>query len=238
METALPASGPLTHAFAWIGGLLFVVSLVYTAFTYAMSFGQPATATGVWGPVAIDVLLLSAFALHHSVFARERVRTRVARAVSSRLERSVYVWVASLMLIAVCALWQPVPGVAWDVTGPAARMLHGLQIAGIVIALWSAAKIDALELAGIRQLEASPRPAEFMARGPYAWVRHPIYVGWFLMVFATPMMTATRLVFAIVSSAYLIVAIPFEERSLRTSTGGAYERYARLVRWKLVPGLY
>src|SRR2546428_5257064 len=54
------ASGPLAHAFAWIGGLLFVVSLIYTAFTYAMSFEQPATATGVWGPVAIDVLLLSA----------------------------------------------------------------------------------------------------------------------------------------------------------------------------------
>src|SRR5438552_17269 len=171
METALPASGPLAHAFAWIGGLLFVVSLVYAAFTYAMSFGQPATATGVWGPVAIDGLLLSAFALHHSVFARERVRTRVAQVVSSRLERSVYVWVASLMLIAVCALCQPVPGVAWNVTGPAARMIYALQIAGIVIALWSAAKIDALELAGIRQLEASPRPAEFMASGPYAWVR-------------------------------------------------------------------
>ena len=98
--------------------------------------------------------------------------------------------------------------------------------------------IDALELAGIRQLEASSHPTEFMASGPYAWVRHPIYVAWFLMVFATPMMTATRLVFAIVSSAYLLIAIPFEERSLRTSTHGAYQRYARQVRWKLVPGLF
>jgi protein-S-isoprenylcysteine O-methyltransferase Ste14 len=238
METALPASGPLARAFAWVGGLLFLVSLVYTAFTYAVPFGQPATATDVWGPVAIDVLLLGAFALHHSLFARERVRTRVANLVSPRLERSVYVWVASLMLMAVCALWQPVQGVAWRVTGAAAWMLHGLQIAGIVIALWSAAAIDALELAGIRQLEASSRPTEFKASGPYAWVRHPIYVGWFLMVFATPMMTATRLVFAIASSAYLLIAIPFEERSLRTSTDGAYERYARTVRWKLLPGIF
>jgi protein-S-isoprenylcysteine O-methyltransferase Ste14 len=238
METARPAPGPLAHVFAWMGGLLFVLSLVYTAFRYAVPFGQPATASGVWGPVAIDVLLLSAFALHHSVFARERVRTRVADVVSSRLERSVYVWVASLMLIAVCALWRRVPGVAWNVTGPAASILEGLQIAGIGIALWSAAMIDALDLAGIRQLEAPSYPTEFMARGPYAWVRHPIYVGWFLMVFATPMMTATRLVFAIVSSAYLFIAIPFEERSLRTSTHGAYERYARQVRWKLVPGIF
>ena len=77
-----------------------------------------------------------------------------------------------------------------------------------------------------------------MASGPYAWVRHPIYVGWFLMVFATPMMTATRLVFAIVSSAYLIIAIPFEERSLRHSFGEDYARYTLAVKWRMIPFIY
>lgn len=237
METALPASRPLARAFAWTGGLLFLVSLFCTAFTYATTFAQPALTAGVWGPVAIDVVLFSAFALHHSVFARERVRMRVAEMVASGLERSVYVWIASLMLIAVCALWQPVPGVVWSVTGWAARMLYGLQIAGVVIALWSAAAIDALELAGIRQLDASPQSTEFKTTGPYGWVRHPIYLGWFLMVFATPMMTATRLVFAIVSSVYLLIAIPFEERSMRHADG-AYDSYMQAVPWKLFPGIF
>jgi protein-S-isoprenylcysteine O-methyltransferase Ste14 len=238
METALPASGPLARAFVWTGGLLFLVSLLYAALAYATSFGRPAPAPGAWSPIVIDVVLLSVFAAHHSVFARERVRARVADLVSATLERSVYVWVASLLLIAVCGLWQPVPGVAWNVEGAARWALHGLQIAGIVLALWSAAAIDALELAGIRQVQTSSRPMEFKTTGPYGWVRHPIYVGWFLMVFAAPTMTATRLVFAITSSVYLLIAIPFEERSLRTASDGAYDRYMRTVRWKLLPGLF
>jgi protein-S-isoprenylcysteine O-methyltransferase Ste14 len=238
METALPASGPLARAFAWAGGAVFALSLLYTALAYATVFGRPAPTGNVWAPVAINVLLFSAFALHHSVFARDRIRRAVAALVSSELERSVYVWIASLMLIAVCALWRPVPGVAWSASGAARWTLYGLQVAGSVIALWSAAAIDALELAGIRQRAASSRPTEFKTTGPYGWVRHPIYVGWFLMVFATPTMTATRLVFAIASSAYLLIAIPFEERSLRKTTEGAYERYARTVRWKLLPGIY
>ncbi len=238
METALPASGPLARAFVWTGGLLFVGSLLYTAYTYAATFAQAGPSTGVWGPVGIDVLLFSAFALHHSVCAREGVRMRVAEFVAPELERSVYVWIASLLLIAVCALWQPVPGGAWSVTGRAAPTLYGLQIAGVVIALWSAAAIDALELAGIRQLDASPQSTEFKTTGPYGWVRHPIYLGWFLMVFATPLMTGTRLVFAIVSSVYLLIAIPFEERSLRTASKAAYDRYTQAVPWKLLPGIF
>ena len=69
-------------------------------------------------------------------------------------------------------------------------------------------------------------------------MRHPIYSGWFLIVFAVPVMTMTRLVFAITSVVYLLVAIPFEERSLRRSSGGAYDQYMRQVRWKLVPRLF
>jgi len=85
-------------------------------------------------------------------------------------------------------------------------------------------------------LEASG--SEFKTTGPYGWVRHPIYTGWFLMVFAASPMTMTRLVFAVVSGAYLLIAIPFEERSMRGSGAGAYERYMAQVRWRLVPGVY
>ncbi len=79
---------------------------------------------------------------------------------------------------------------------------------------------------------------DFKTRGPYGWVRHPIYSGWFLMVLAASPMTMTRLVFALVSCAYLVAAIPFEERSLRHASSGGYDRYMAQVRWKLVPGLY
>ena len=79
---------------------------------------------------------------------------------------------------------------------------------------------------------------EFDRQGPYGWVRHPIYSGWFLIVFSVTPMTTTRLVFAVVSCVYVLAAIPFEERSLLAASRGAYERYRRQVRWKLLPGVY
>ena len=79
---------------------------------------------------------------------------------------------------------------------------------------------------------------EFKTTGPYGWVRHPIYLGWVMIVFAMPTMTMTRMVFAAVSTAYIVIAIPFEERSLRRASGGTYDRYLKRVRWKLVPGVY
>jgi protein-S-isoprenylcysteine O-methyltransferase Ste14 len=115
---------------------------------------------------------------------------------------------------------------------------------GVVFTLCSALMLDFLELAGVKQIGSGRRvpldPAafQFKASGPYGWVRHPIYSGWFLMVFAVPDMTATRFVFAATSSVYLLIAIPLEERSLRRSSSGAYDRYMREVRWKLLPRVF
>jgi protein-S-isoprenylcysteine O-methyltransferase Ste14 len=181
-------------------------------------------------------MLFTIFALHHSVFARERVRTWMMRHVQPELERSVYVWIASALFIIVCASWQPVTGVAWQVEGPAVWIMRMLQLAGVWLSLQSAAIIDIRELAGIRQ--SATRVTEFKTVGPYGWVRHPIYAGWFLIVWSASPMTTTRLVFAAVSCAYLLAAIPLEERSLRATSGGDYDRYAATVRWKLLPGIY
>jgi protein-S-isoprenylcysteine O-methyltransferase Ste14 len=214
---------------------------MYFAYTYAIVMGRPAPAdTPFWPTLTFDAALFLAFALHHSVFARERIRDAVSRVVPSGLERSVYVWVASLLLVAVCYLWQPLPGTTWHLEGAPAWLFRGAQLAGIWLTLRSAASIDALDLAGVRQVEASSptRPIEFTVRGPYGWVRHPIYAGWFLMVLAEPTMTATRLLFAVLSCVYLLAAIPLEEASLRATTSGAYEDYIRKVRWKLIPGVY
>jgi len=232
---------------AWGGAALFVVALLYFLFAYFVTFGETAgtlasRASGATGPIVFDVTLFSIFALHHSLFARERVRAEIQR-LAGPLERSAYVWIASALFIVVCAAWRPVPGMVWRLEAPVAWLLWVLQILGGWLTLRGAAVIDVFELAGIRQLQNAPQTpqadvaTEFKTTGPYGWIRHPIYAGWFVVVFAVPTMTMTRLVFAVTSCAYLLVAIPLEERSLRRTTGGAYDAYIRQVRWKLVPGV-
>jgi protein-S-isoprenylcysteine O-methyltransferase Ste14 len=261
-----PAAAPTNFArlFAWGGAIAFVVSLAYFLFSYAIAFGRPASGGDAARAVTWNVVLFTCFAMHHSVFARERVRAWVTRALPPGLERSFYVWVASLLFIAVCAAWDPVPGVAWEADGVLLWLLRLLQAVGVWLTLRSAAILDVRELAGLtfRTPEGVRLPenghvtssenraptsvagglqasgSEFRTTGPYGWVRHPIYTGWFLLVLAASPMTMTRLSFAVVSCAYLLIAIPFEERTLRAGSAGAYERYARQVQWKLLPGVY
>jgi protein-S-isoprenylcysteine O-methyltransferase Ste14 len=223
---------------------LFVASLGYFLFTYSITFAEITEGAGASRPVIIDIALFSVFALHHSIFARERIRAFVRRQVSAQLERSVYVWVASLMLIGVCYAWRPVAGVLWQVPAPWSWAFIAVQLLGAWLTIRSAAVIDPLDLAGVRQvltpdvqLPASNSQVEFKTDGPYGWVRHPIYAGWIILVFSVGTMTMTRLVFAIVSTAYLLIAIPFEERTLQ-SHAATYADYKRLVPWKLIPRVY
>ena len=231
------------RAFAWAGAVLFAAALAYFLFSYSVTFGEIATGDATASAVAINVLLFSAFALHHSVFARLPVRAFVRRIVPSQLERSAYVWAASLMLIAVCFYWRAVPGVVWQVPSPWNWAVWLVQLAGIWLTLRSAVVIDGLDLAGVRQVmngrgRPSGRPeTEFKTDGPYGWVRHPIYLGWMLVVFSVGTMTMTRLVFATISSVYLLVAIPFEERTIRAQSP-SYDDYMRRVPRKLIPGVY
>ena len=240
------------RAFAWAGAGLFVASLGYFLFTYSITFAEITEGTVTPRPVVIDFALFSVFALHHSIFARERIRAFVRRQVSAQLERSVYVWVASLMLIGVCYAWRPVAGVIWQVPAPWSWLLIVVQLFGAWLTIRSAAVIDPLDLAGLRQVltrkdrlpttnhqlpTAKSEVEEFKTEGPYGWVRHPIYAGWIILVFSVGTMTTTRFVFAIVSTVYLLIAIPFEERTLQ-SHAGAYEDYKRRVPWKLIPRVY
>src|SRR5262245_27770926 len=226
-----------------MGAGLFVLSLSYFLYRFWTTFGMRTDGPLRPAPLVWNVVLFSVFALHHSVFARESVRRWLAHAFG-RLERSFYVWIASLLFIAVCKLWLPLPGVVWELNSAFTVVLLFLQMAGIVISVYSASVIDIWELAGIRQLNAQlPTPNsqtefEFKASGPYGLVRHPIYLGWFLIVFGVGNMTMTRFVFAVVSCAYVLLAIPFEERSIRRASNGAYDRYMKKVPRKLIPGLY
>lgn len=219
--------------FVWLGGAMFVVALAYCAYSYALPWGR----TLAFSPIAIaaDAALFTAFAVHHSVFARDAVKRLMARAVPDALVRSVYVWLASLLLVAVCTAWRPVGGDIYRHTGALAVLHALLQVAGAVVIVQTVRLIDPLELAGIR---LHPSTEALQIVGPYRWVRHPIYSGWLLLTFGAAHMTGDRLSFAIISTLYLLIAMPYEERSLRKSFGEQYEEYRRLVRYRLVPYVY
>lgn len=226
---------------ALAGGVTFGASLVYFGAAYVGPFGVPQP-DGPWlGPTAIDVALFSVFALHHSVFARAGLKAVVTRLAPPQLERSIYVWIASLLLIAVCALWQPVPGVWWSVSSDTGRLaLRGVQAVAMIAAVLFARRLDVFLLAGVRQVLGGPKPPAppLEERGPYAIVRHPIYLAWLFVVWPVAMMTGTRFVFVATSTLYLALAVPFEERDLVRQYGAAYTRYQQRVRWRIVPFLF
>ena len=230
------------QVFAWCGGVVFVLSLLYFVWCYAWGFGStPAAAgTSVWPPAGIDLILFSIFALHHSWCARAGVKDWIRRAAPPALERSIYVWIASVLFIATCALWQPVPGTLWRLAGAGRTALALAQVAAGIAAVASARRLDVLELAGIRQVLNRPgAPAHGLETGGlYRLTRHPIYTTWLLVVALAPDMNGTRFIFAVVSCAYLFVAVPFEERDLVRTFGQAYQEYQRQVRWKIVPFVY
>ncbi len=223
------------RAFVWAGGALFVGSLAYCIWwsVCVLSASPPHVS---WTGLGVDVLLVGVFALHHSVLARESVKARVSRVVAGPLIRSVYVWTASVLLILVCAWWAPIGGELYDDRGGWLAYAHaGVQLYGVWLIGQSVRGIDPLELAGIRPAEQTPR---LQVTGPYRLVRHPLYLGWLLMVFGAAHMTGDRLAFAAITTCYLMIAIPWEERSLAKSFGADYGRYAREVRWRIIPFIY
>lgn len=229
------------RAFAVIGALLFGVSLAYFLVRYR-AFGQPSgpwTAAG-WSAVAIDVGLFTLFALHHSVFARTGIKAVISSRVSEALERTSYVWLASLLFLLTLWAWRPVPGMLWHAADAWAWLLHAGFDAGLVLTALGASALNPLELSGVRQAFGwtARQDRALSTSGAYGMVRHPIYLGWVLIVWSVPAMTGTRLVFAAVSTLYLVVAIPLEERQMRRTMGRPYDDYARTVRWRMLPGLY
>jgi len=241
--------------FAWFAAAAFAASLGYFLYAYLFLFG-PALPTAVAAPagafpappgpapalsasVGINLALFTVFALHHSIFARTGIKRLVRSIVPADLERSVYTLAASVLFAAVCWLWQPVAGTAWSLPGVGGYAGYLTQLAGIVLTIIGARALDVLELAGVRQVlpgSAGARPLK--TDGLYGFVRHPLYFAWILMVFAAPVMTMTRLTFAAISTVYLAIAIPLEERSLIETFGADYASYQRKVRWRMIPGIY
>jgi protein-S-isoprenylcysteine O-methyltransferase Ste14 len=233
----------LALLFAWFAAVSFAASLLYFLYAYLVVYGDAASGPDRAGPALVNVALFSIFALHHSLFARTGLKRWLATILPARLERSVYTLVASALFAAVCWWWMPVPGVVYSLAGPWRWGARLIFIAGVVVTLLSARRLDALDLAGVRQVLEAPedhpraRP-DLLTTGLYGMVRHPIYLGWILLMAGVADMTMTRLVFAVVSTAYLAAAIPFEERSLGETFGPDYASYQQKVRWRMLPWLY
>jgi methanethiol S-methyltransferase len=223
------------RAFVWAGGAIFVASLAFCVWWFLFVLGAtPVSAAGV-RPLAFDALLCLAFGAHHSVLARDSVKRRLAATIPAELVRSVYVWVASLLLMVVCAFWRPIGGVLFDVRGVGGLALAAVQLGGVGLIARAVATIDPLALAGIR---AASRVASLQVGGPYRFVRHPLHLGWMMATFGARHMTGDRFAFAVFTALYIVAAVPFEERSLRRSFGDDYTRYQRRVRWRIIPFIY
>jgi protein-S-isoprenylcysteine O-methyltransferase Ste14 len=232
-------SSPAGLAVAWLGGAAFGVALATCAHFFLVRLATPAVAS--WPvPLALawNAALFAAFAAHHSLMARAVGKAWIGRRVPAAYERSLYVWLASVLLVLVTLAWQRVPGVVYTVPTPWAWLFTAVQLAGIVVTVVAARVLSATDLAGIRQATRRAPRTDVQVVWPYTLVRHPIYLGWALIVLAAPVMTVDRLWWAATTTGYLVIAIPWEERNLSAVAGPAYQAYRQRVRWRMVPGLY
>ena len=235
--------GRFAVVFAWSGALIFVVALLYFLYSYLVRFGAVPSSGAPAVSIGVNALLFSSFALHHSLLARTRAKAWISRLLPPALERSVYTWTASLLFLATCAWWQPVPGELYRLHAALAWLGYAAQGAGLLLTFMGSAKLDVLDLAGVRPvLDArcgrEPRHIPLETTGWYGVVRHPVYLSWALFVFGVPHMTATRFTFAVISTLYIALAIPLEERTLVQVFGQDYREYQRKVRWRMIPGIY
>ena len=187
----------------------------------------------------IDAILLGVFAVQHSVMARPAFKRWWTRFVPAVIERSTYVLSASLALILLFWQWQPLGGTVWHVENQPARILWVLCALGWLDVLVCTFLIDHFELFGLRQVytnlnRAPMPPVKFVEPWLYKYVRHPMMIGFFFAFWATPHMTLTHLVFAVATTAYILIALQFEEHDLAASIGEPYRDYQRRVRM-LVP---
>ena len=192
--------------------------------------------------IVVNLLLMSLFAIQHSVMARPAFKRWSSKFLAPACQRSTYVLLSSLLLLLLFWQWRPIPTPIWQASGPAAWLLISVHWLGWLIAFASTHMIDHFDLFGLRQALAAWRGAEMPSqsfRTPllYKIVRHPLMLGFLLAFWATPEMTAGHLLFALANTAYILVALQFEERDLIAEFGATYQDYRRRVPM-LVPRLF
>jgi methanethiol S-methyltransferase len=192
--------------------------------------------------ILLDVVLLGAFAIQHSVMARPGFKAAWARIVPTCVERSTYVLLSSLLLALICWQWRPLPAVVWNTSTPAIHaLLVALAALGWLTVLLSTFMINHFDLFGLRQVYLRMRgreyrPPHFVQRALYRVVRHPIMLGFIIAFWATPHMSIGHLLFAVATTGYTLIGIHFEERDLIRSHGADYAAYRARVPMLLPTG--
>jgi len=243
MTQSHPATHPAPRAarIAFLAWGVACYAFFFACFLYAIAFiGDLGIApktidSGEPGPLglalAVNLGLLSLFAVQHSGMARPGFKRAWTKIIPEPAERPAYVLLSTLALVALFALWQPIGGAVWEVRNVAgAALIRAVYFAGWGLLLYATALIDHFDLFGLRQAWLAFRgrrytPHPFKVPGLYKHVRHPLYVAWVIIFWATPVMSAGHLLFAAVCTAYIVVAVLFEERDLVGHFGDAYRRY-------------
>lgn len=240
-------SRTLSLAYGTLAYLVFLGTFLY-AIGFVGGIAVPKTIdNGVAGPLSsallVNTLLLGLFAVQHSGMARRGFKALLTKVVSPAIERSTFVLMSSLALILLFACWQPMPQMLWQVTNPAGVLaFKAVSALGWLIVLYATFLISHFELFGLKQvvMNFAGRIApeiSFRTPGLYRFIRHPIYLGFIIAFWATPVMTAGHALFAFATTAYIFIGIWLEERDLVAMFGDEYRKYRARVAM-LVPGLF
>jgi methanethiol S-methyltransferase len=252
MAQVTQAAGSVAAGRRQLAGMPGLIVLLYAAGAYLLFLGVLGYAVGFFAgagvpkgidrgahatvPVAagIDLLLLSLFAVQHTVMARPWFKRWWTRVVPEPAERATFVLASSLVLALLFWLWQPIEGTAWRVPGPASGVLWAVYVAGWVLAIGATFLISHSDLFGLRQAWLHARrvtysPPPFTERGLYRRIRHPLMAGFLVVFWSAPTMTAGHVLFAAAATGYVLAGIAFEEHDLSQSLGGGYAAYRARV---------
>ncbi len=227
--------------------------LLYGIFSYLMFFGvflymvlfigniwvaksldsEPFSSFGF--ALAVNVFLIFAFAVQHSAMARPRFKRWFTKIIPGSAERSTYVLASNIAVILILVFWQPMGGMIWQAENELLKSaIYAIYFLGWVVLFLSTCMICHFDLFGLRQVWLQFKGEkysnyEFRVPFAYKYVRHPIYVGWLMIVWAAPVMTVAHLVFSLGMTVYILVAVPWEENDLIATFGDKYTDYQKQV---------